>query len=285
MSRLKKAMQRAQTLRNDEKQLKERGGLGGPSAAPLSKATSEKQKEIRVKYSKTKVQPIDKDLLKKNRILSLFSDQKTTEEIERLRVQVLDKLKKGGGNTILVTSAHPGEGKTFTSINLGVSIAKQLDKTVLLVDCDLRNPWRHHFDFATDFFGLNVKKGLADYLIDDIDVEKIFINPGIEKLTLLPGGRPVPNSSELLGSKKMETLIKDLKSRYAQDRIVIFDCPAMLACSDPLVFSHLIDGIVLVVESERTNPNEIKRVIELLKDKTIFGVVMNKSKEQRESYV
>jgi protein-tyrosine kinase len=284
MSRLKKAMQRAQLLRKEADR-----GLDPLRPAlkptPEKKIPEPKQKEIKVNYSKTRVERIDKELLRKNKLFSLFKEQRTTDEIERLRTQVLAQLKESGGNTLMVTSAHPGEGKTFTSINLGISIAKQLDKTVLLVDCDLRNPWRHHFDFATDFFGLTVREGLADYLIKGVKLESILINPGIEKLTLLPGGRPVPNSSELLGSKKMETLINDLKERYREDRIVIFDCPAMLACSDPLVFSHLIDGIILVVEAERTNPEELKRVIELLKDKPVLGTILNKSKDQKESYI
>jgi non-specific protein-tyrosine kinase len=284
MSRLKKAMQRAQSLRNEADKVQKRSeAKSEPSSAEA--APEPKQKEVKVNYSKTRVQRIDRDLLRKNKIFSLFKEQRTTDEIERLRTQVLAQLKKTGGNTLMVTSAHPGEGKTFTSINLGISIAKQLDKTVLLVDCDLRNPWRHHFDFATDFFGLTIREGLADYLIKGTKLEKILINPGIEKLTLLPGGRPVPNSSELLGSKKMETLINDLKDRYHKDRIVIFDCPAMLACTDPLVFSHLIDGIILVVEAERTNPEELKRVVELLNDRPLLGTILNKSKDQRESYV
>jgi protein-tyrosine kinase len=282
MSRLVKAMKRAQSLRKDSEVQplqKKRADTTGEKSDDLRK------KEIKIKYSKTIVQKIDKETLRKNKVFALFKDQRTTDEIERLRTQVLTQLKDTGGNTLMVTSAHPGEGKTFTSINLGISIAKQLDKTVLLIDCDLRNPWRDHFDFSSDFFGLKIKKGLADYLLEDINLEEIFINPGIEKLTLLPGGRPVPNSSELLGSKKMEALINELKNRYSDDRILIFDCPAMLACTDPLVFSHLMDGIVLVVAAERTNPEELNRVVELLKGRKILGTILNKSKDRRDSYI
>ena len=284
MSRLVKAMKRAQSIRKENEPLSESKTRSSKEDTVKGSEKKEK-KEIRINYSKTRVEKINKETLRKNKVFALFKEQRTTDEMERLRTQVLKKLRESGGNCLMVTSAHPGEGKTFTSINLGISIAKQLDKTVLLIDCDLRNPWRHHFDFSSDFFGLNVKKGLADYLLENIKIEEILINPGIEKLTLLPGGRPVANSSELLGSQKMEDLITELKTRYSEDRILIFDCPAMLACTDPLVFSHLMDGIILVVASERTNPEDIKRVVELLNDRPIFGTILNKSKDQRDSYV
>ena len=184
-----------------------------------------------------------------------------------------------------VTSAFPGEGKTFTSINLGVSIAQQLDRTVLIIDCDLRNPWKHHFDFSSDFFGIHIREGLAHYLQKNVDLEKIILNPGIDKLTIIPGGRPLPNSAELLSSKRMKDLVLELKTRYKEDRIVIFDSPALLACTDPLVFSENIDGVILVVQAERTSPEDLKRVTELLKDHSLLGTVLNKSSEEREFYV
>jgi non-specific protein-tyrosine kinase len=222
---------------------------------------------------------VPKKVLERNRIFSLFKDYRVTDEIENLRTQTLAKLKEVKGNSLLVTSAHPGEGKTFTSINLGVSIAKQLDRTVLIVDTDLRNPWRTHFDFSTDFFGVSPEKGLSDYLLGNARIEDLFINPGIEKLTILPAGKPIPNSSELLGSEKMANLVVDLKQRYGHERVVIFDSPALLAFTDPIVYSQLIDGVLLVVESERTTPDDIKRVLKLLKDRPLFGTVLNKNKD------
>jgi non-specific protein-tyrosine kinase len=286
MSRLKKAMKLAKEARESNKQVLEMPTEEPPrNIANKNRKVPNQRQEVKVTYSRTKVQRIDRDILRKNKVVSLFKNIKVTNEIDTLRTQILAKLGEIGGNSILVTSAHPGEGKTFTSINLGVSIAQQLDRTVLIVDSDLRNPWRYHLDFANDYFAVNTKIGLADYLMGDAAVENIMLNPGIEKLTIIPGGRPLPNSAELLGSKKMEHLVFDLKNRYS-DRIVIFDSPALLACTDPLVFSHLIDGVILVVEAERTSPEDLKRVMALLKDRPVLGTVLNKSKEQgRDSYV
>jgi non-specific protein-tyrosine kinase len=288
MSRLKKAMQRAREMRDRQPGAAapaDRQPSTGMPAQKSVKAVEAEKKEIKIQYSQTRVQPVDKEILRKNRVVSLFKDHTISSEVEILRTQVLTKLNKIGGNTLLVTSAHPGEGKTFTSINLGLSIAQQLDRTVLIVDCDLRNPWKNHFDFASDFFGISITKGLADYLMEDLPLSEVIVNPGIEKVTILPGGRPLPNSADLLSSKKMEALVSELKYRYQQDRIVIFDSPALLACTDPLVFSHLIDGVILVVQAERTSPTDIRKALDLLNERPIFGTVLNKSKEPKEKYV
>jgi non-specific protein-tyrosine kinase len=292
MSKLKKALERAKVARESDgssvpaSRPTQRGGamklpkqLFPNEAKKVPQGAKKGHREVKVTYSRTKVQAVPKKVLERNRIFSLFKDYRVTDEIENLRTQILTKLKEVNGNSILVTSAHPGEGKTFTSINLGVSIAKQLDRTVLIVDTDLRNPWRTHFDFATDFFGVSPEKGLSDYLLGNAAIEDLFINPGIEKLTILPAGKPLPNSSELLGSEKMENLILDLKERYPE-RVVIFDSPALLAFTDPIVYSHLIDGVLLVVEAERTTPDDIKRAMKLLKDKPLFGTVLNKNKDK-----
>ena len=278
-------MQRAQEIRGQRPNTGASTPIRRSLLRDLVDGVSRESKEVKVQYSKTKVARTDPEVLRKNKIFSLFKEHRVTDEVEALRTQILAKLNKIGGNTILVTSAHPGEGKTFTSINLGVSIAQQLDRTVLIVDCDLRSPWKNHFDLSHDFFGLNINMGLADYLLGNAAIEDVFVNPGIEKLTILPGGKPLSNSSELLGSKRMEELVIDLKNRYRNDRIVIFDSPAMLACTDPLVFSHLIDGVIIVVQAERTSPDDIRRVVDLLQDRPILGTVLNKSKEPRETYV
>jgi len=269
MSKLKKALEKAKEARH---------GSESPYIAygPGVEKGRSRPRDINVTYSSTRVIDIDHRILKKNKILSLFQEHETSDQINVLRTQVLHKLKEIGGNSLLVTSANSGEGKTFTSINLAVSITKELDRTVLLVDTDLRNPALHHYDFANDFFGVKITEGLSDYLMGRLEIPDLLVNPGIEKLTILPGGRPLTNSAELLGSARMEELIIEMKNRYRGDRVIIFDTPALLTCTDPLVYSHLIDGILLVVEVERTTPSDLKRVMELLKDRPVVGTVLNK---------
>jgi non-specific protein-tyrosine kinase len=283
MSKLRKALQRAKDA--SERTVPSRSVERKVIARPFTKEAKTiahpvlERDEIKITYSKTKVQKVDPEILRKNKILSLFKANKTTDQVEGLRTQLLTKLKEINGNSILVTSVHPGEGKTFTSINLGVSIAQQLDRTVLLIDADLRDPWKNHYDFSLDFWGIKTEKGLSDYLMENASIEELLVNPGIDKLTILPGGKPVPNSAELLASKRMEQFVRDVKQRYGSNRICIFDCPAILRYTDPLVFAHLIDGVLLVLEAERTTPEELKKAIGLFKDCTILGMVFNKSKD------
>lgn len=303
MSKLKKALQKAKEERDifPESPLAPSPSTeaGSVNRAPMSEPPEPKAdvspkiravppggvEEVKVTYTETQVRKVDPDVLRRNKIISLFHDHEMTDQINLLRAQVMNSLEKIGGNSILITSANPGEGKTFTAINLGISIAKELDRTVLLVDADLKNPTIHHYDFASDFFGVDVKRGLADYLLGEAELPELLINPGIEKLTILPAGRALPNSSELLGSPRMEAMIKEIKSRYQKERIILFDCSSLLASPDPLVFSHLVDSILLVIEAEKTTPNQIKRVMELLNGRHVLGTVLNKKRGQKKSDV
>ena len=238
----------------------------------------EDKKRISVQYSKTKVQISDPEKLKNNKVVSIFEEMETTNQFKILRTQVLRKLKTIGGNSILVTSANPCEGKTFTSINLGVSIAKEFDRTVLIIDADIRRPLTEHTDFATEFFSLNVEKGLTDYLEGDAEIEDILINPGIDKLTLIPAGMPVDNSSELLNSARMEEMMAEIKSRYPSDRLVILDGPAILHFPDAMILYRYVDGVLPVIESEKTSAEQVKKMMECLQEVNILGAVLNKNR-------
>lgn len=286
MSKLKIALERAKKIRESKimhgDEISSHGEQG--KIEPLQKRDGKRSaaKKLDIAYVHTKVQKVDPEILRKNKIYALFKDNDTNDQIEMLRTQILHKLKDMNGNTILVTSANPGEGKTFVSINLGVSIAQQLDKTALIVDTDIRKPWKHHMNFSDDFWGIKTDKGLSDYFLGNADIEEIMINPGIDKLTIIPGGKSLPNSAGFLASSKMEELVVQLKQRYSE-RIIIFDSASMLKYSDSLVFSHLIDGVLLVIEAEKTTPDEVKKTISLLKDQNILGCVYNKNRATGDS--
>ena len=250
----------------------EKGRQSGVAGSPSS------GQPVRVNYSKTKVQVNDPEILRNNRIFSVHDDMETTDQIKILRTQVLRKLKAIGGNSILITSANPYEGKTFTSINLGVSIAKEFDRTVLIIDADLRKPTQQHTSFSTEFFTLNVERGLTDYLEGDADISEILINPGIEKLTLIPAGVPVDNSPELLNSGRMQEMIFEIKNRYPADRVVIVDGPAVLPFPDAMILARYVDGVILVIESERTSTQDLKKMMLRLKEANIIGTVLNKNR-------
>jgi non-specific protein-tyrosine kinase len=281
MSKLKKALEKAKETRGmDGKSFTEKNRAASFSRVTKARKDPDCRPEIDVCYSETKIKKIDDRVLKKGKVISLFHDVEKIDQIKTLRTQVLNHLNQVGGNSVLITSANPHEGKTFTAINLGVSIAQELDRTVLLVDADMRKHNGQHKDFATDFFGTDMDEGLSNYLLGQAEIPDLLINPGIDKLVLLPAGRPLANSAELLGSPRMFALVNDIKNRYKEDRIIIFDCASILSCADPLVLARYVDGILLVVEEERTTVDDLKKTMELLKDKPVFGTLMNKSRTE-----
>lgn len=287
MSKLKKALEKAREARQaggadilfentdapERKSVRSSGRTSG-----IRRSLANVRREIEIEYSQTRVEPVKKKVLRRNRVVSLFPEHRTAEQIKTLRTQILTLFQKLDGNILLVGSANPGEGKTFTSINLGVSISQEFDRTVLLVDADLKKPHPRHQDFASDFFGVKVEKGLSDYLQDKANLSELLINPGIDKLTFLPAGRPLVNSAELLGSPRMEELMDDIRVRYRPDRFIILDTPALLEWADATVLSRFADGILLVVEQEKTVERDIKQCMKLLKEKPIVGTILNKAR-------
>ena len=279
MSKLKKALEKAKETRGAENQNVYRDIRESQKTISTHAKLDEKcRPEIEVCYSDTKIKKIEERRLKKGKVISLFHDIEEIDEIKTLRTQVLNHLNKVGGSSILITSSNPYEGKTFTAINLGVSIAQELDRTVLIIDADLRKHNGKHKNFATGFFGIDMDEGLSNYLLGQAEIPDLLVNPGIERLVLLPAGRPLPNSAELLGSPRMVRLVNDIKSRYSDDRVIIFDSSSVLTSADPLVLTRYVDGILLVVEHEKTTADQLKKSMELLKDKPVFGTIMNKSR-------
>jgi capsular exopolysaccharide synthesis family protein len=173
-------------------------------------------------------------------------------------------------NSLAVTSPATGSGKTLTSINLAISLAREVNRTVLLVDFDLRCPSVH------EYFGYKPEYGLSDYLYNDIPIDKILFSPSIDRLAVLPGRESIHNSSETLRSPKMEQLVADLKGRYA-DRLVLFDLPPMLALDDALAFKPYTDAMLLVAEDGATKKDDLQKSIEMLKGTPLLGTVLNKS--------
>ncbi len=206
-----------------------------------------------------------------NRCMCMFSGSDVQENYTRLRAQILRKTRENGWNTIMITSAGPCAGKTVTAINLALTLAKTCDDTVLLVDCDLKN------QTICRYMGIPGDKGLADILIDGDAMNRVMVWPGIEKMTVISGGRSIHGSSELLGSPQMAALVSEMKQRYS-DRTVFFDVPACLHSADALTFAPLVDAILLVVEEGVTTHKDIDSVLGILPRDKVLGYVMNRKK-------
>jgi exopolysaccharide/PEP-CTERM locus tyrosine autokinase len=191
-----------------------------------------------------------------------------TEQFRKLRTHLLRLNLTNPPKTIMVTSATSGEGKTFVSANLAVNIATYFHVHALLVDCDLRNPQ------ISKWFDLKNGQGLSDYLRGDGELSNYLLKTGIDKLRVIPGGSIQNNPTELIGSKKMELLIYELKTRY-KDRMIILDSTPLLATSEPEVLSKLVDGIIIVVRAGMTPRETVKQAIASLEKEKIIGFVLN----------
>lgn len=228
-------------------------------------------------YTQTKSIRLNTTHLESSRLHTLLDHALAVDRYNVLCTQILQETRDSGRNTIMVTSCIEGEGKTVTAINLATSIARKSQHTVLLVDADLRNPK------VRSYLGFHADKGLFHYLEENVPISQLLVNPGIPKLVVLSAGKPLLRSTEILGSPKMEALVREMKTRYPE-RYVIFDCPPLLSVPDSMVFSSYVDGVVLVVEAGRTSTEQIRRSVDLLKDRPLLGTVLNKSRESFKGY-
>lgn len=179
-------------------------------------------------------------------------------------------------NLILVSSSRPGEGKTFTSVNLALSIALEQDKTVLLVDADVLRP------NVSRTLEISVPRGLTDYLSSDsVDVTDIMYSTNVERLKLIAAGKPHHLSTELLASDKMAALVDEFASRYP-DRIVIFDAPPLLGVNETSVLAGMCGQAVIVLEENKTKLNELEKAISMLPPDLATGFVINKAHYSRD---
>ena len=174
-------------------------------------------------------------------------------------------------NLVMVTSAMPREGKSFVAFNLAMSIALEVDSTVLLVDADVANP------NLLQMVHLPPTPGLLDLLTGtDTKLSDVLLRTNIEKLSLLPSGKPHRRATEMLASESMAQLLEEMASRY-QDRILIFDSPPLLATTEARVLASHMGQIVMVVESDRTTQAVLKQALETIESCPVVMMVLNKA--------
>lgn len=262
MSKIKKALEKAKTQ-----------GFAIDRQEETQEDKAEKAEEVTVpKYFQTKVIKVPHEILKNNKIVSIDEDHLVADQFKLLRTRILHRTRASGQNTIQVSGFDSEEGKSTVSVNLAISMAKDTRQTTLLVDIDFRKPSVHRLLGLGDHI-----KGLKDYFENRVDLEEIFVSPGIDKLTVLPAGGKMLNATEVIGSPKMEALVKELKGRYP-DRYIIFDSPGLNVCPDPLVFSEYVDAILLVARSDSTSQDSIKTAMNLVPKDKVLGTVLNDSK-------
>ncbi|MFO7713468.1 CpsD/CapB family tyrosine-protein kinase [Desulfosarcina sp.] len=171
--------------------------------------------------------------------------------------------------SIMVTSAVPGDGKSFVAANLAVSIAQGVEEHVLLMDCDMRRSSIHRS------FGFDDRvPGLCEYLSKGVELSALLKKTVVDKLTILPGGSTPDNPSELLSSQAMKQLLEQAKNRY-HDRFIIVDSPPPQLTAETTALAKYVDGIIIVVRAGKTPKDLVKNLAEKLGREKLLGVVLN----------
>ena len=206
-----------------------------------------------------------------NLMLATAREEKTivVEEFNKLRSTVI-ALTNGEQflNTVLVTSTASEEGKSMTALNLAISLAKEQDHTVLLVDTDLRRPSVHRY------LDITPEVGLVHCLRDNLPIEKALIKTGVGKLVVLPAGEALKDPLDMLASKRMKDIVRELKERYPE-RYVIFDTPPAHPFADARVLAGFLDATLFVVREGQANKDDVIKTLEEFKDHNLLGVVYN----------
>lgn len=206
-----------------------------------------------------------------------------SEEYQQIKRKLLDNTIPGKApnqnnpNLIMVTSSVPSEGKTFTSVNLAMSLAAEIDHTVLAIDTDIAKR------DLTRAFNATGRPGIFDVLVDpELSLADVMLRTNIPNFVVIPAGLTTDSSTELLASTRMREICQEIAVRY-NDRIVIFDTPPVLATSAALALGPQMGQVALVVEAGKTKQETLSEALGLLERVQITGLVLNKSKHQRRS--
>ncbi len=268
MERIKEAISKAKQTQGGRKEVSNR--------IPSNKRTGGEHNES-ITYSDTRVVNLDTRHLEAHRIITFDNEDPDSVAFDILRTQVLTKMEQNNWKTLAITSPTPDCGKTVVSLNLALSIAKQTEKTALVADFDLRKPR------VATYLGLPKGKTLFDFLENDVELKDVLVNPGIPRFVVLPNTMPIRNAAETLTSRRIKSLVSDLKDRY-DSRIVIIDLPPLMASDDAIAFLPQVDCVLLVVASGETTPAEVKESRRQLQSANLLGVVLNKSSETHLTY-
>lgn len=172
---------------------------------------------------------------------------------------------------IMVTSAVAGEGKTFCAINLAMSIAMEVDTSVLLIDADVVRP------SVTERLGIQADRGLLDVLNDPgIDLADVMLRTNVPKLSILPAGTANTRSTELLSSAAMDRLLAGLATRYA-DRVIVFDAPPLLLTAESRVLASRVGQVLVVVDSTRTTVSQVEEAFTAVESVPAVSSILNRS--------
>jgi len=222
------------------------------------------------------VASVDAQTMERHGVLLQVDDIAAQRSYRILRTRVQQRMQAQGWFSVAVTASGAGEGKTLTSINLAISLARDINTWVYLVDLDLQRPK------VASYFGMQFGKGLTDYLAGTAQFDEVLYSPGVERLGVIPNAQPMAHSSEALGSPRMRELVQSLTSEKPRP-IVIYDLPPLFMSDDVLKFYPNVDSTLFVVSEGQTSRAIVQRANEVLQEMNLLGVVINRSAEREAS--
>lgn len=211
-----------------------------------------------------------------NRIVTFDNTDASVESYRLLRTQLIQKIKSNNLRSIGISSPNENEGKTLTSINLAISLAKTADINTILIDGDITRPSLHRV------LGIESKAGLVDLLKEEASLSDVLLKLDVGNLWLVPGCLNELSLLDHINPVRIEELLKILTS--SKKNLVIVDLPPVLSKDDTLAIAACLDGVILVAEEGKTKTEEVARSAELLKQGNLIGTVMNKYSRHQSTY-
>lgn len=278
MSKIETALQKLTTdqksLVSGDKGEVSRRGAAETSAASGATGFRQEARDLRVQARKSI--KINREMLFESGVLISEQDQQELrDEMRRIKWPVLanafgeqsDSIRRG--NVVMVASATSGEGKTFTTTNLAMSIAAEQDHGVILVDADIVNPK------LSEAFGIVEHPGVIDFLLGEVaDVADIIIGTDLPGLSLIPAGRAHEHASELLASNRMAFLVSQLNDHYPSS-IVLFDTSPILQTNESQVLSRIVGQVLLVVAANKTPQHAAIEAVRMLGTDRVVNLIFN----------
>jgi exopolysaccharide/PEP-CTERM locus tyrosine autokinase len=222
---------------------------------------------------------IDKEALRAMRLMPPAAmERRTASQYQRIKRPLVAAARGKSdppienGHIIMLASALPGEGKTFTSINLALSLAREKDIDVLLVDADVAKP------HVSRVLGVDGERGLLDLLADgDLHPESVILHSNVPGLAILPAGKRTETATELLASERMHEIAAELAGPGGGRRIVLFDSPPLLLSTESQALIGSIGQVVLIVRAESTPRSAVMSALEALGDSKPISLILNQS--------
>lgn len=276
----KKSQQAEQNKQNDNVELKPAENIDAQSSIEKAEAVRPKPTQTKVASPTNQKIEIDLDMLESKGFVSTNSQrQLINEEYRAIKRKLLDNafgaLSKSlnNSNIIMVTSSRPGEGKTFTAINLALSIALEQDKTVLLVDADVLRP------NVMRTLEQENRQGLMEYLLGETDnISKVMCRTNLDNLRIISAGKSHHLSTELLASERMFDAVEEFANRYT-DRVVIVDTPPLLGINETAILANLAGQALVVTEESKTKLVDIQNAVKQLNPDMAIGFIVNKAEK------